>query len=92
LDEEKSKHAGLDQETGFGSAKLLTSGVACERCNNVTHLQEKKCNKYDLIMSVFSVSDWSLIMIGLGGLLLLVVTHVCPISILWVGLPKKKKT
>jgi hypothetical protein len=26
LDEEKSKHAGLGQESGFGSAKLFTLG------------------------------------------------------------------
>jgi hypothetical protein len=43
----------------------------------------KECNKYDLTTT--RVSDWHIIMIGPGGLLL-VVPHLLevPVSVLWV--------
>ncbi len=47
----------------------------------------KECSKYDLTAA--SVSDWPIIMIGPGGLLL-VVPHLfaVPVSVLLVGLQK----
>jgi len=56
---------------------LLVEGAAA-LCN-----YSKECNKYDLTAT--RVSDWSIIMIGPGGLLL-VVPHVLevPVSVLWV--------
>jgi hypothetical protein len=67
LDEEKSKYAGLGQENGFGSAYVhslwwLVKGP------EILHTCRKEYNKYDL--TVLSVSDWLIIMIGPGGLLL----------------------
>jgi len=52
---------------------------------------EKECNKFDL--TALSVSDWPIIIIGPGGLLL-VVPHLfaVPVLVLWVGLPKKYTT
>jgi hypothetical protein len=86
LDEEKTKkHAALDQESGFASAKLLTFRWLVKGATMLLHTsREKECNKYDL-MSVFSVSDWPLIMIGPSGLLL-VVSHLFPVEVLfsWV--------
>ncbi len=50
----------------------------------------KDCTKYDLMMSVECFSDWALIMIGPGGLLF-VVSHLFPVSVLWVRLQKIKE-
>jgi len=49
---------------------------------------KKECNKYDLTATL-CVSDWPIIMIRPGGLLL-VVSHLflVPVSVLWVGLQK----
>jgi hypothetical protein len=48
----------------------------------------KECNKYDL--TLITVSDWPIIMIGPGGLLL-VIPRLFAVSlfVLWVGLQKK---
>jgi hypothetical protein len=59
LDEEKSKHASLAQQNGL--AKLCT------------YQRREECNKYKLTATPsFGDSDWSIIMIALGGLLLVV--------------------
>ncbi len=46
-----------------------------------------------MIWLLLSISDWSIMMIGPGGLLL-VVPHLfaVPVLVLWVGLPNKKYT
>jgi hypothetical protein len=87
MDEEHPTNAGLAQENGFGSAYLrrwpwLVKGSA------VLCTCKKECNKYDLTAA--ECSDWSIIMIRPGGLLLLVVPHLfaVPVSVLLVGLPK----
>jgi hypothetical protein len=76
LDEEKSKHAGLAHQIGFWLSITTQSALARERRRNDVHLPAYKSvgNKYVLT----SVSDWSIIMIGSGGLLV-VVLHLCAV-------------
>jgi len=78
-------YAGLTQENGFGSEQLhrllwLVKGAAA-LCNC-----RKECSKYDLTAA--GVSEWPIIMIGPGGLLLVVPHHLfaVPVSVLLVGL------
>ncbi len=93
MGEEKSKHAGLTQEDGFGSAllhksliaeagKLLSKAVHLLNKSIISvHMQEKSIIKHDQI-----------IMIGPGGLLLVVsyLSAVPRFSVFCVGLQKKK--
>jgi hypothetical protein len=49
---------------------------------------KQECNKLDLL----SISDWSIIMIGPGGLLLVVTTHIqFQLKIDWWGCQRKKE-
>jgi hypothetical protein len=78
LDEEKSKHVGLAHQIGFLPQHNCTVCLQVAR----ERRQERRAptciayksvgNKYDLT----SVSDWPVIMIGSGGLLV-VVLHLC---------------
>jgi hypothetical protein len=71
LDEEKSKCAGSAQENGsikhfvMAGKRHITSG--------------KECHKYDLTAAQ-CVSDWPIVMIGLGCLLL-VVPHLFAVPV-----------
>jgi hypothetical protein len=47
LDEEKSKHAGLAQQNGFGSAYLHCSWLLVKGAAKMCTFR-KECNKYDL--------------------------------------------
>jgi hypothetical protein len=80
----------LAQENGFGSAWLpclrwLVSGTATV----AVHLQKKSV--INMIWLLVSVSDWPIILIRPGGLLL-VVPHLfaVPVSVLSMGLQKSK--
>ncbi len=89
LGQDKSKNAGLAQENCFGShhnCKVCTCwSLLQQRCAPV---QKSAINMTGLLLSV---SDWSIIMIGPGSSLL-VVLHLfaVPFSVLWVGLQKSK--
>jgi hypothetical protein len=78
LDEEKSKHAGLAQENGFGSTYLHSLQSLIKGTATVCTCR-KECNKFDLTYNeCFS--------------LLLVVPNLfaVPVSVFWVGLQKSK--
>jgi hypothetical protein len=88
LDEENSKHAGLAQENSFGSAQSHSlRWLVKSRSNNAVHLQKKSV--INTIWLVLSISDWLIMMIGPGGLLL-VVPHLV-VSVSWAGLQESKK-
>jgi hypothetical protein len=69
----------------FLCTKLAELAVAGKRHNTVVHLQKRSVINWSYLQ--FSISDWSIILIGPGGLLL-VVPHKCPDTVLLVGLPK----
>ncbi len=79
---EKSKHAGLAQQNSFGPAfffqTLLLWLLNCTaKPNNL--LEKSATNMISLLFP--AVFDWSIIMIGSGGLLL-VVSHLFAVSVL----------
>jgi hypothetical protein len=92
LDEEKSNHAGLAQQNAFGPAFLhsLTRLIKCTA--KLVTPTRKECNEYD--MTFVPVSDWPIIIIGLG-VLLLVVSHLFAVPVfvlvLLVRLESKNK-
>ncbi len=53
LDEEKSKHAGLAQQNGFGPEFLEDCGEASERPVKSLRPREKSTNKYDLTIAPY---------------------------------------
>jgi hypothetical protein len=72
----KSKCASLAQEIGFSASNSCTLPWlvkdATQLCTSNKEVQFITLFKLDLI----SISDWSIIMIGPGGLLLVVPTYV----------------
>ncbi len=84
----KSKGANLAQEIGFSAPNLcsLLPKAATQFCTS-----KKECNKLDLIQ--ISISHWSVIMIGPGGLQLVVPqVYAIAVTVLLVGLPKKNSS
>jgi hypothetical protein len=59
----------------WGQHNCTGLGVAGERHNRAVHLQKKSV--INVIWLLLSVSDWSIIIIGPGGLLLLVPRPIC---------------
>jgi hypothetical protein len=51
------------------------------------YTSKKECNKLDL--TALSIFDWSIILIGPGGLLIVVTKYAVPVTVLLVWLPKK---
>jgi hypothetical protein len=89
LDEEKLKYVGLGEENGFDSAYLhsLDWVARKRRSSNVVGLAGKSV--INMIWLLLTISDWFIIMIGRGGLLLVVVHHLfaaAPVSVLWVDI------
>jgi hypothetical protein len=71
---------GSAQQNGFGNAFLLHSLLRLgKRHNKVVYLPEKSV--INMIRPLLPVSDWPIIMIGSGGLLL-VVSHLFAVSVL----------
>ncbi len=85
MDEEKSKHASLFQQNGFGPTFL----VHCAEADKRHTATPEECNKYDL--TTVPVFDLSIIMIGPGALFS-VVSHLfaVPLLVLSLGLEKSK--
>jgi hypothetical protein len=81
LNEEKSKHASLAQQNGFGPAFLHTLLKLVKGIAKLNTLREKSVIK--MMWLLLPVSDWP-------GALLLVVSHllVVPFLVLWAGLEK----
>jgi hypothetical protein len=82
------KHTGVSQENGFGSACLHNLQWLVKRAEHTTlHHLGKDCTNYMWLQ--LSVSDWLIVMIGPGGLLL-VFSHLFVelVSVWWVGLLK----
>jgi hypothetical protein len=82
-----SKCVSLAQEIGFSTPNSSTLPWLVQR-DRVVHLQ-KECDKLE--PPRLSISNWSILIIGPGGLLLLV-PHVRAVlvSVLFVGLPQNK--
>jgi hypothetical protein len=70
LDEDKSKYGGLAQEIGFWLSIIVHYTMAGKRHSNAVHLQ--KTSPINMIWLLISVSDWPIIMIRPGGLLLVI--------------------
>jgi hypothetical protein len=81
----KSKCAGLAQEIGF-SAPNSCSLLWLVKGATQLHTSQKECNKLHLTAAQY-FSDWSITMIGPGGLLLVVPQWGT--SFYWWGCPKK---
>jgi hypothetical protein len=78
----------------FGSRKRFWLCIIAQcvwRLGKGTEQSQKKNSVIRRIWLLVTVSDWSIIMIGPGGLLL-VFRHLfaVPVSVLWVGLQKSK--
>jgi hypothetical protein len=89
LYEEKSKHASLAQQNGLGPA-FLHSLLRLVKCRAKPNTCQRRV--INMIRLLLPVSDWPIIMIGPGGLLL-VVFHLFAVRVLvlWVGLEKLNK-
>jgi hypothetical protein len=85
-DNVKSKSAGLAQEIGFVAPNSCTLQWLL-KCATQLCTFKKECNKLDLRLSI---SDWSIIMIGPGGLLLVVPMYMQFRGYSFIGgVPKK---
>jgi hypothetical protein len=83
------KNAGLAQEIWFWLSIRSAQQIAMAAGKYAVHLQKNSVINYDLLISV---SDWSIIMIRPGGLLLVVpLPYLLSlfVSVLWVELQKK---
>jgi hypothetical protein len=75
------------KKSRFGSAKWLWPSIFAQFAQAGKKAQQnliparEHCNKYDLTAA--PCSDWPIIMIGRGGLILVV-----PVLVLWVGMEK----
>ncbi len=89
MDEEKSKHASLAQQNGFGPTFLHTLLRLIKGTQKSLTPTPEECNKYDL--TTVPVFYFSIILIGPGALLL-VVSHLfaVPLLVLSLGLEKSK--
>jgi hypothetical protein len=86
----KWKCAGLAQEIDFSAPNSCTLQWPGKWRNTAVHFQNKECNKLDLIAAQYS--DWSIIMIGPGGLLLVVPKYMqFQLQFYWWGCQKKKQ-
>ncbi len=87
----KSKCASfsLVQEIGIFCTKFVQLAVAGKRRNTVVHLQKKSVTYRTWLR--LNISDWSIIMIGPGGLLLVVPTYTqFQLQFNWWGGQNKK--
>jgi hypothetical protein len=76
----KSKYASLAQEIGFSAPNSCTVPWLVKGATQLCTSKEE-CKKLDL-----TISDWSIRMIGPGGLLLLVIMYI---EFYWWGCQKK---
>jgi hypothetical protein len=64
--------------------------AAGERQSNIVHVREKRVKK--MIWLLFIVSDWPIILIGPGGLLLVIpYLSAVPVSVFMGGVEKRGK-
>jgi hypothetical protein len=90
-DEEKSIYVGLSQENGFSPTRLaLFAEAGKKRSSKALHLLKKrvinliwllfpillKKRVINMIWLLFPILNWTIIMIGPGGLLLVVPTYL----------------
>jgi hypothetical protein len=88
LDEEKSKHASLFQQNGFGPTFLHTVLRLIKGIQQSLTPTPEECNEYDL--TTVPVFYLSIIMIGPGALLL-VVSHLFAVALLVFIIEVEKK-
>jgi hypothetical protein len=82
-----SKYAGLAQEIGFSAPNSCSSPWLVKGATQLCTSKEE-CNKLDLTASQY-FSDWSTIMIGPDGLLLVVATYMLfQLQFYWWGQKK----
>jgi hypothetical protein len=87
----RSKCACLAHEIGFSAPNSCSLSRLVKSATQLCASQKESVINCTCLR--LGISDWLITMIGGGGLLL-VVPHVyaVPVSVLLVGLPKKKKT
>jgi hypothetical protein len=86
---EKVKMCRFSSGNWFFCTKFVQHAMAGKRRNIVVHLQKRVINCTWLRLSI---SDWSIIMIGPGGLLLVVPMYMqVRLQFYWWGCQKKKK-
>ncbi len=89
----KSKCAGLAQEIGFFCTKLMHAGCrGWWKAQQSSAPPKKKKSVINWTWLRLSIFDWSIIMIGPGGLLLVVPTYLqFQLQFYWWGCQKKKQ-
>jgi len=78
LDEEKWTYAGVcgSRKWCFCCTFAQFAAEAGKKAHHSCAPAREECNKYDLSECLLPVFDWSIIMIGPGGLLLVVPTYL----------------
>jgi hypothetical protein len=75
VDEEKTKMCRFGSGNWFWLSIIAEFAVAGEWHSSAVHLRKKSV--INMIRLLLSVSNWSIIMIGAGGLLLVVPPPIC---------------